>query len=322
MTSLFKSIGDFLRQHDKFVLFAHIRPDGDAYGSTLALALCLRAMGKDVIACNADGMIERYRFLPGADTLIPTPVEALEADRKIIALDTADQIRLGKVFHGWKRTPDLNIDHHISNAGYAPLNCIIPDVPATAEVLYELIRAENLPLNADIAANLFVGLSTDTGSFRHRQTTARSFEIAAELVRAGADPTDLAQQCYSSFTLGRLLLLREALNDTQFLDNGTISYFHLNNEIYARTGTSSEDTEGLIESIQMVKTVEVAFMLEKTDEEFTRVSLRSRGKVDVQQIASHYGGGGHRLAAGIRSKLPLAELEAGVIADIRKALAA
>lgn len=322
MTTLYKTIGDFLRQHDKFAIIAHIRPDGDAYGSTLALALCLRALGKDVIALNADGMIERYRFLPGADSLIATPATPVEADRKIIGLDTADPIRFGKVFHTWNRLPDLNIDHHISNTGYSPINCVIPDVPATAEVLYELIRAEGLPLNADIAANLFVGISTDTGSFRHRQTTARSFEIAADLVRAGAAPTDLAQQCYSSFTLGRLLLLREALNDTTFLDDGQISYFHLTSDVYARTGTSSEDTEGLIESIQMVKTVQVAFMIEKTDEEFTRVSLRSRGKVDVQQIASKYGGGGHKLAAGIRSKLSIDALEAGIIADIRQALAA
>lgn len=322
MTSIFKTIGDLLRQHDKFAVIAHIRPDGDAYGSTLGLTLCLRAMGKDVIALNADGMIDRYRFLPGAETLIATPATPVEADRKIIALDTADQIRLGKVFHSWNRTPDLNIDHHISNPGYAPINCVDAAVPATAQLLYELIRAEGLPFNADIASNLFVGISTDTGSFRHRQTTARCFAIAAELVAAGADPTDLALQCYSNFTLGRLLLLREALNDTKFLDDGKISYFHLTNEVYARTGTSSEDTEGLIESIQMVGTVQVAFMIEKTDEEFTRVSLRSRGKVDVQQIASKYGGGGHRLAAGIRSKLPLETLEANVIADIRQALAA
>lgn len=320
MQKIFSTIGEFLRQHDKFMVISHIRPDGDAYGSALALALCLRVMGKDVIVCNADGMIDRYRFLPGADTLIPTPATPVEADRKIIALDTADFIRLGKVFHSWNRTADLNIDHHISNPGYAALNCIDAKSPATAQLLYELIFAEQLPLNAAIASNLFVGLSTDTGSFRHRQTTERSFAVAAALVAAGADPTDLAQQCYSSFELGRLLLLKEALNDTQFLDDGKISFFHLTSEVYERTGTSSEDTEGLIESIQMVRTVQVAFMIEKTDAEFTRVSLRSRGKVDVQQIASKYGGGGHKLAAGIRSKLPIAELEAGVIADIRQAL--
>jgi bifunctional oligoribonuclease and PAP phosphatase NrnA len=322
MESPYKTIGDFIRQHDKFTVLAHVRPDGDAYGSTLALALCLRAMGKDVLACNADGMIDRYRFLPGADTLVATPATDPDAGRKVIALDTADPIRLGKVFHSWQRTPDVNIDHHISNTKFAPLNCIIPTVPATAELLFELIQSEKFPLDAAIASNLFVGLSTDTGSFKHRQTTARSFEIAAALVRAGADPTDLAQQCYSSFELGRFLLLREALDDTKFLDNGAISYFHLTSEVYARTGTSSEDTEGLIESIQMVRTVEVAFMVEKTDGEFTRVSLRSRGKVDVQQIASRYGGGGHRLAAGIRSVLPQQELEEKLIADIRRALAA
>ena len=322
MDHIYKTIGDYLRCHDKFTVIAHIRPDGDAYGSTLALALCLRAMGKDVIACNADGMIDRYKFLPGADSLISTPVADPGADRKVIALDTADPIRLGKVFHGWKRTPDVNIDHHISNPGYATINCIEPTVPATAELLYELFVSERLPLTADIAANLFVGLSTDTGSFRHRQTTARSFEIAAALVRAGADPTDLAQQCYSSFELGRFLLLREALDDTQFLDNGTISYFHLNNEVYARTGTSSDDTEGLIESLQMVRSVQVAFMVEKTDDVYTRISLRSRGKVDVQSIAAKFGGGGHRLAAGIRTTLPTAELEQKILAEIRQALAA
>lgn len=322
MQATYDIIGGFLRRHDKFVILSHIRPDGDAYGSTLGLTLSLRAMGKDVLACNADGLSVSYQFLPGGETLVATPETDPGLDRKIIALDTADEVRLGKVFHSWNRKPDLNMDHHPSNPAYAEINCIEADVPATSQLLYEVIVDQKLPLTPEVAANLFVGISTDTGSFRHRQTTARTFEVAAALVAAGADPTDLSLRCYSSYPLGRLLLVREVLNDAEFLDDGAIVFFHLTPEMYARTGTTSDDTEGLIENVQTVRTVQVAFVLEKIDAEFTRVSMRSRGKVDVQAIASKFGGGGHKLAAGIRSKLPLETLQESLIAEIRQALAA
>ena len=228
----------------------------------------------------------------------------------LIAVDCADPRRLGTAFEAWGRAPDINIDHHVSNPGYgAALNLVDPQSPATAQVLYELIAALKWPLTAGTAANLYVGLMTDTGCFRYRQTTARTFEIAARLVEAGADPTALAESCYQSFRAERLLLLRDVLNSLHFASRERIAWFHLTPETYARTGATADETEGLIEYLQAVRTVEAAFVLEVMSDGLTRASLRSRGLVDVQKICAAFGGGGHRLAAGLRTKLEPAVLE-------------
>jgi phosphoesterase RecJ-like protein len=317
------SLQEICARHDRVLIISHLRPDGDAYGSTLGLALTLSAMGKDAVAVNADGLGPLFAFLPGADLLTPTRHTPPEPDRLIIAVDCADAKRLGAAFESWRRAPDINIDHHISNPGYAKqLNFIDAESPATAQVLYEIIAALQWPLTAGAAANLYVGLMTDTGCFRYRQTTARTFEIAARLVEAGADPTTLAERCYQSFRAERLLLLREVLNSLHFAQRDRVAWFHLTPEMYARTGATPDETEGLIEYLQAVGTVEVAFVLEGMPDGLTRASLRSRGSVDVQRICSAFGGGGHRLAAGLRTKLEPAVLEKKLLELIAEQLPA
>ncbi len=306
------SLQQLVDQNARFLVVSHVRPDGDAYGSTLGLALVLRALGKDVRVHNEDGLSAAFEFLPASEGLRDKPA-APEAGRILIAVDCADQKRLGKIFDAWERTPDLNIDHHISNPGYAKLNFIDAESPATAQVIYDIIAALNWPLTADIAANLYVGIMTDTGSFRYRQTTARTFEIAAKLVAAGADPTDLAEACYHSYRAERLLLVKEVLGSIHFANQNRIAWFTLTPEMYAGSGAIPDESEGLIEHLQAVKSVECAFLLESLPDGLTRASMRSRGAIDVQKICQHFGGGGHRLAAGLRTKLTPAELEKQLI---------
>jgi phosphoesterase RecJ-like protein len=304
----FSAFRELCGQNERFLVISHARPDGDAYGSTLGLGLALRALGKDVIVANTDGMAASFAFLPGSGTIVPAPASP-EPDRVIIAVDCADRKRLGPASEAWNRAPDVNIDHHVSNPGYAKLNLIDPVAPATAQVLFEIIEALGWPLTPEIASNLYVGLMTDTGCFRYRQTTARTFAVATRLVEAGANPTDLAESCFQSFRPERLLLLREVLNALHFDNHGRIAWFYLEPETYARSGATSDETEGLIEYLQAVRTVEVAFVLETMPDGLTRASLRSRGLVDVQKICAEFGGGGHRLAAGLRTKLDLPTLE-------------
>jgi len=314
------SLQKLCSKHERFLVISHMRPDGDAYGSTLGLALSLQAAGKDVQVTNADGLSPMFEFLPGSKNLTATTPTPPESDRIIIAVDCADQKRLGPAFDQWKRLPDVNIDHHISNPGYAQINLVDADSPATAQVLYDIITALKWPLNADVAANLYVGLMTDTGNFRYRQTTARTFEVAGRLVEVGADPTDLAQACYQSFRPERLLLMKEVFSGIKFANRERVASFYLTPEMYARSGAIPDETEGLIEYLQMVRTVEVAFMLEELPGGLTRGSMRSRGLVDVQKICQEFGGGGHRLAAGLRTKLAPAELEKKILESIAKQL--
>jgi phosphoesterase RecJ-like protein len=307
-------------QNERFLVISHVRPDGDAYGSTLGLALSLQARGKDVQVVNADGLSPLFEFLPGSQGLTAPLAAAPEPDRVLIAVDCADAKRLGAVFDQWQRLPDVNIDHHVSNPGYAKLNLIDAESPATAQVLYEIISALIWPLTPEVAANLYVGIMTDTGNFRYRQTTAQTFEIAARLVAAGADPTDLAEACYQSFRAERLLLISEVFKAIHFASRNRVAWFGLTPEMYARSGAIPDETEGLIEYLQAVKTVEVAFLLESLPDGLTRASMRSRGKVDVQQICREFGGGGHRLAAGLRTKLDPAALEKKLLELIAKQL--
>jgi len=298
---LLASLQKLCDRHERFLVISHVRPDGDAYGSTLGLTLSLRAMGRDVQAVNADGLSPLFEFLQGSQGLISTP-GAPESDRLIIAVDCADEKRLGAVFDQWQRTPDVNIDHHVSNPGYAKLNLIDADSPATAQVLHEIITALKWPLTPDVAANLYV------------------FEVAARLVSAGADPTDLAEACYQSFRAERLLLIGEVFKAIHFSSRNRVAWFCLTPEMYARSGAIPDETEGLIEYLQSVKTVEVAFLLESLPGGLTRASMRSRGTVDVQRICQEFGGGGHRLAAGLRTKLDPAALEKKLLDLIAKQL--
>ena len=313
------SLQELCDEHERFLVISHVRPDGDAYGSTLGLGLSLKSMGKDVHLVNSDGLSPLFEFLPGSKDLAETPPSP-EPDRLIIAVDCADQRRLGPVFDQWQRTPDVNIDHHVSNAGYSKLNLIDAESPATAQLLYEIITALKWPLTRDVAANLYVGIMTDTGNFRYRQTTAHTFEVAAKLVAAGADPTDLAESCYQSFRAERLLLIREVFKAIHFASHNRVAWFSLTPEMYASSGAIPDETEGLIEYLQAVKTVEVAFLLESLPDGLTRASMRSRGKVDVQKICQEFGGGGHRLAAGLRTKLDPSTLEKRLLDLIAKQL--
>lgn len=297
-----------LQEGEKFAILAHVRPDGDAYGSTFAIGLVLQAMGKQVTFYNQDGLDPLFTFLPGSNELVETPAEAPAEDVTLIALDCAKAERLGDSFTAWGRQIDLNIDHHISNPGYGKVNLIVGTAAATCEILFDLITAADLPCPAEVATCLYVGLCTDTNSFGNRSTSQRTFEVASELVRRGAEPAYLAQMCFQNYPATRLKLLREALNGTHFSDHDRIAYFLLTKDMFTRTGATREETEGLIEYIQTTGTVQVAFMLEELDDNKLRVSMRSRGKVDVSAIATELGGGGHKLAAGIRSALPVDDL--------------
>ncbi|MEI9998262.1 MAG: bifunctional oligoribonuclease/PAP phosphatase NrnA [Verrucomicrobiota bacterium] len=291
-------------QRDRFLVISHVRPDGDAYGSTLGLALSLREQGKEVLVVNQDGLSPLFTFLPGAAGLAAKPPVALEPDRVLIAVDCADGKRLGAVFDQWQRPPDVNIDHHISNPGYGRLNLVDADQPATAQVLYEIITGLGWPLTAGVATNLYVGLMTDTGSFRYRQTTARTFEVAAALVAAGADPTDLAEACYQSYRPQRLLLLCEVLRGIHFRQprpRGLVRPHPRDVRAHRRAaggkrGSDREPAGGEDRRGRLPDGVDGRWL--------TRVSMRSRGTVDVNKICHEFGGGGHRLAAGLRTKLP------------------
>jgi len=318
----FEEIGQVLRGNQCFAILSHVRPDGDALGSQLALALSLQQLGKDVRIWNEDGMLEKYSFLPRAELLTKPPSTAIDVD-VAVALDTAIQNRLGTTLAAvgsakiW-----INIDHHRSNPGYGDLVIIDSSAPATGEIIFRLIKSQDLPFNHDIAENLFAAISTDTGSFQYPKTSARTFEIAAELVRAGdLDVGQISQQLYENYPRRRLELLRDLLRTMRFGEDGRVASFSLSLKTAAALAVLPEDNEGLIDHLRAIRGVIVAVFFEELAGGKVRVSMRSKDEaVDVCAICQKFGGGGHTLAAGARIRGSLAEVEEKVLEEIGEVL--
>jgi bifunctional oligoribonuclease and PAP phosphatase NrnA len=307
-------IAEILRTRQRFVVLSHARPDGDALGCTLAMTLCLRQIGKDVTAWNEDGVPEKFGYLPQAALITKPPVEPQRFEVAIV-LDNAVENRAGTarkaVAHAdvW-----INIDHHISNDRFGDLVHVDTAAPATGQVLYELFRAGGLPLTYEMADNLFVAMSTDTGSFQYPSTTARTYEIAAELIRAGVDVGALSQKMYESHPRRRLELLRALLNTLRFTSKDRVASFALSAETARAVGARPEDSEGLIDHIRSIEGVIAAAFFEEMSDGKIRISLRSKSpKIDVSKVCGQFGGGGHRLAAGARSGGTLTEVQEKVL---------
>jgi bifunctional oligoribonuclease and PAP phosphatase NrnA len=312
-----EQIGRALHEHQRFAVLSHVRPDGDALGSQLALALSLQQLGKDVRVWNEGGMLEKYSFVPRASLLTKPPAAPEDFD-VAIALDTAIQNRLGTAFQAIRSAKVwINIDHHQSNPGYGDIVFIDPDSPATGQILFELIKSQHLPLDVEIAENLYVAIATDTGSFQYPNTTARTFEIAAELVRVGVNVGRVSQQVYENYPRRRVELLRELLGTMRFAANGRVASFSLDLKMAKQLQVIPEDNEGLIDHLRAIRGVIVAVFFEELFGGKVRVSMRSKSdNVDVSAICEKFGGGGHKLAAGARVPGTLAEVEKKILEAI------
>ncbi|MDQ2918685.1 MAG: bifunctional oligoribonuclease/PAP phosphatase NrnA [Verrucomicrobiota bacterium] len=316
MNDSFSAIAAMLRENQRIAVLSHVRPDGDAFGSQIALGLSLRQLGKDVSIWNEDGMLEKYSFMPCSELLVRPSTTPANFDLGV-ALDTAVQNRLGLAGEAVRAPKWINIDHHPTNPRYGNLNYIDPIAPATGQILFELISSQNLPMTPEIAENLFVAISTDTGSFQYPNTTARTFEIGAELLKCGVNVGRVSQLLYESYPRRRIELLRELLGTMRFEGNGQIACFSLSLEVARKLGVQPEDNEGLIDHLRAIQGVIVAVFFEELVDGKVRVSMRSKSDAaDVSAIAQRFGGGGHKLAAGARLRGSLAEAEEKILGAI------
>jgi phosphoesterase RecJ-like protein len=314
MKASFHEIAGAINQANRIAILSHIRPDGDAIGSQLALALSLQQSGKEISAWNEDGLPESFRFLEKSDLICRPPSNPEKFDLAV-ALDTASQQRLGTALQAIRHADRwINIDHHASNPGYGDFVYIDPIAPATGQIVYEFLRAENLPIPRAAADALYAAISTDTGSFRYSNTTARTFEIVAELIRSGTNAAAIANQLYESYPKRRVQLLGEILSQARFDADDKIASMTLSNEAKQRLEIHPDDIDGLIDSIRAVKTVVVALFFEELPEGKVRLSMRSKDdRVDVNKISGEFGGGGHPRAAGARIRGNLEEVRNKVL---------
>ena len=309
-----------LRQSRTICVAGHVRPDGDCVGSQLGLTLALRNEGKRVVCWNEDRIPQKYDFLDPRG-IIQKPKRGLRFDC-VVATDAASLERLGSVGKCiTQRKLFINIDHHQSNTRFADINWVSAREPSTGELIFRLLKAAKWPVTKPIADSLFTAVSTDTGSFQYSTTRPGTYHVAGELVRRGADLAKICDEVYQSYPLSRVRLLRHVYSRFRLTHRNQIAYFWLRKQDYARTGADSCDSEGLIDHIRAIAPVVVACVFEEAEPELTRVSLRSKSaKVNVNEIAAQFGGGGHPAAAGARIPGSPLSAQRRVIAAIKRAL--
>jgi phosphoesterase RecJ-like protein len=313
---------EVIREHGTFCIVGHIRPDGDCIGSQLGLALALKNEGKRVTVWNQDAIPQKYKFL-NAEGLFEKPRRGEKFDC-VIATDCASFERLGKVGDCISdRKILVNIDHHESNPRYGDVNWVSPREPSTGELIYRLIKVARWPITRPIADLLFTAISTDTGSFQYPNTRPGTFHAGAELVTRGANLAKICDEVYQSYPLSRAKLLKHVYSKFRLTADDQIAWFWLKKSDFARTGSESDDTEGLIDHIRAIEPVVVACVFEEIEPELTRISLRSKNaQVNVSEICGQFGGGGHPAAAGARIAGKPLSVQRKVIAAVKKALKA
>ncbi len=310
-----------LRGARRVAVVGHVSPEPDCIGATLGATLVLREAGAQAQPFNADPVPEYLRFLPGAE-------EIVRADRLpegvgvVLVVDSSDPERVGGLL---RQVPAgarvVNVDHHQSNTRFGDVNWVEPQASSAGELVWHLAGALGARVTPDIAINLLAAIMGDTGSFRFANASPSSLRVAAALVEAGARPEVVAGNLYGGKRPEELRLLVETLGTMGLSAEGSVAWIDVTQAALARAGLMLDDTEGFIEYPRSLRGVEVALAFKEAGPASTKVSLRSRGRVDVAALAARFGGGGHRNAAGCTLAMPLAEARAPVLQAATEAVA-
>lgn len=280
-----------------FLVTTHIDPDGDAIGSAFALGLALKSLGKEVDVYLNDSIPYRYEFLPGPDVMHELPETKYDT---VFVLDCGNLFRIGK---GHERIasngPIVNIDHHTTNDLYGTLNLVDPEASSTGAIIYRLLKLLKVKIDRHIAMNIYTAVFTDTGSMRYENTGIEAFKICEEMIKAGVEPSFIAMKIYESHPKERFLLLGEVLRTLETYKE-TIAMAYVTGDMFQRTGTNREFSDGFVEIIKEIRGIEVAILIRELGAYAWKISMRAKGTVDVAAICNLFGGGGHKNAAGCK----------------------
>jgi phosphoesterase RecJ-like protein len=290
-------------------VIGHSRPDGDCIGSQVALARVLAARGSRATCVNTDPIPRRLAYVArGMEFMGTDEALLLPADTVAVFVDCADHARAGERLRSRFPLPAGNIDHHLSNSGYAAVNLVDNASAATCEILAGLCIDARLPIDAGTAAALFAGIMTDTGQFRYNSTSQRSFILAGELVARGASPSEAGYELYERESSGKLRLLQKFLASLEMGFGGRVCIGTLPPGVFEATGTTAEDTEGLVDFARCVDGVDIGVLVEERADGGVKASLRAKNPLcRLDLVAGQFGGGGHACAAGLSVKKPSAE---------------
>jgi bifunctional oligoribonuclease and PAP phosphatase NrnA len=294
---MFQKIREAVEGRNRFLVATHIDPDGDALGTAFAFCFALTGLGKDASVYLPRPIPYRYRFLPAPEGIVhEIPVSGYDA---AIVADCGDLSRVGDGHELLKNVGCLiNVDHHEANEAFGQINIIDERASSSAEIAYLILKALDVRFTYEIAINIYAAVLTDTGSFRYDSTTQRAFRICEEMIDHGVLPSYVAGEIYESHPKERYLLLCLVLGTLEFFAEDRIATIYVTEEMFEKTGTNRDHTEGFVEYIKEIRTVEVACMMRQVADNRFKVSMRSKGGMDVASIARRFGGGGHQKAAG------------------------
>lgn len=300
-------VADAIRHRQRFVITSHVRPDGDAIGSQLAMAYALRALGKEVRVVDRDAPPAPMLVFPGvSDIEVSERVD--DPGDAVIVMESGDLSRTG--VQGLERGFVINIDHHPGNKMYGALNWFDLSAAACGEMVFDLIRELGVPLTLEIAMHVYITILTDTGSFHYSSISPKTFDICRQCMEAGVDPPAVARSIFDSSSLGRLKLFGAVLSGMELDDTGRLATLWLNRKLAGDCGATYDDTEGLINLPLTVKEIQAVIFFKEQGPDDWRVSMRSKGDVDINVVAKEYGGGGHKNASGCSAKGRLDDLTA------------
>ncbi len=304
MASPVQRISELLQNEDDFLIVSHYNPDGDAIGSSCAMGHILASLGKSFSLYNPSGLPSRYDFVS-----LPCPIVSTLPDtlpKWTIVLDCGADERMGAELLGRiGETQVINIDHHLGNGDYGQENWVAVDQPAVGSMVALLAEELSLPLQGHLAECLYLAVATDTGFFTYGSTTPESLELAARMLRDGLDIAQMNMMITKQWSEKRMRLLTEVLSGVELYMDKQIAVATITQEIFDKTGTTSEETENIINFIRRLKSVRVAAILREEKPDTFKFSLRSYGTDNVQEIAARFGGGGHKNASGGTIEAPL-----------------
>ncbi|MBI5440140.1 MAG: bifunctional oligoribonuclease/PAP phosphatase NrnA [Deltaproteobacteria bacterium] len=309
-----------IAEGDRFLLVSHQNPDGDAIGSSLALAASLESLGKECEIVNVDGVPATLTWLPLAERVQLQPAHRTGYD-VVVLLDCGSQSRTGLPDDLLKAgRVSVNIDHHPGNAGFATVNLVDPEACATAELVYDLLQAIPAPIRYSAATAIYTAVLTDTGRFRFSNANARAFDIAGKMVARGVNASEVSHLVYDQQPIGRLRLLSLVLDTLELSPRDKAASLVVSQAMLRQTHTTPEDAEGFVNHARSICGVEAGFLLREEVPGRYRVALRSKGRVDVSRIAAEFDGGGHRNAAGATVEGSVEEIRRRLYAMIEEAL--
>ncbi len=319
-----KHVVDVLSSSQKFLITAHVDPEPDALGSELAVYELLLSLGKDVTIVNSEEVPAHYMFLEGVRV-----IKSFDAyDQKddvdvIVALDSPTPKRTGKVSSLFPRAKTIiNIDHHVSNEKFGTVNWVQPDASSTAEMVYYLYKEMGRPISKKVAFYIYIAILTDTGSFNYSNTSSVTHEIVSELLGYGISPHVISNYVYESKAYSDVKLLGKVLTTLSLKEDGKIAILVCTNKMLENTGSSISATQEFVNFARSLKGVIVSMFIreEPKCDGCYKVSLRSKGDVSVNNIASAFGGGGHKYAAGCVIEGSLAEVKKRLVKKAAEAL--